>query len=969
MQNAGSPYRARRRSRFVSVAVIYYRLTTKVTIQAVTLILLTRPLFVSPAPTFTFHGEVTEGHSIVKRSDEISVKPRVRYVLVGESFTLACRVLIGDKNSGSYNISSNISKDNICTNSSHNDDSSAKTNSSYGDRINSNKTNQIYDPQRNISWLLPNGHFVFPDICLESANSSIETKRKIDVISQTGDTNDSIATAAKQKIFADWTVADAKMADSGSYFCRSESNPRLTVYDVRVVADARLARPIPTDSQRDHVDQLINPTGQVQSTGVTTHAALSGSQELAYFIRRRSTTTAIGEVWSHCPAPPPAPYQCHVVEKEAERGLSRDLVVVCSSDFVNPAFFKFVLQAAQTSSAGKPGNKNGSATSPTPVLILAEGNQPRFHLNPRTLPPNIMASLSTAAAQDGVTSHGASSISFSGEDQYGGKSQPEVYARLAVCTVHNVLSSAQTCSPAISVNVASLLDKSPQSFGVNRNNDDNDDNSQQPDVVVLALIVLAAVAAVTAAVVVSLLLWKRRRGGCRSGGDEDEGAAMTLAEPPSGTLSGEVNPAGPSVDVTADCDGQGSVDRLSDGLDNSSQLYVSQRETKTSDDFGAYIEMTFRKVQKELGGCPVPRELGSPVERASEAEKMASSNRPPKRRPSCEFRTSIKYETAPKLDISTETPTSIKNEVAPNLDISTERSRLLQNSMNPNIKDRMPPEAVSRYSTETPCSSKIEKKNFLKTRQRMSLASSDFIGTSEGKPCLDSTLSRSKDQRSLSASTVDDEDWLKKWVWLEKSPDVTCADQQALLEKSPSLIPCIDDDQPSNSSIDLLRSPIKVPIIHQRDAEDKCGLLSQQNQMSHFKPIQNQEVSERNLQEKQEQVLAKNAPLSKGDYYKFPNSKPRVTRDLRGADEEQNVPAEGRNEHFTRRVPLYGRDGRFAHSDTQYFPSILHPANPERTDFSETGAKQTKKLNAFSTSRIANEGKSGPFERKGESKT
>ena len=237
MQNAGSPYRARRRSRSLSVAVIYYRLTTKVTIQAVTLILLTRPLFVSPAPTFTFHRKVTEGHSIVKRSDEILVKPRVRYVLVGESFTLACRVFIGDKNSGSYN---NISKDNTSTNSSHNDDSSAKTNSSYGDRINSNETNQIYHPQRNISWLLPNGHFVFPDICLESSNSSIETKRKTDIISNKGDTNVSIATAAKQKIFADWTVADAKMADSGSYFCRSESNPRLAVYDVRIVGELQV---------------------------------------------------------------------------------------------------------------------------------------------------------------------------------------------------------------------------------------------------------------------------------------------------------------------------------------------------------------------------------------------------------------------------------------------------------------------------------------------------------------------------------------------------------------------------------------------------------------------------------------------------------------------------------------------------------------------------------------------------------
>ncbi|KAK3793449.1 hypothetical protein RRG08_015964 [Elysia crispata] len=136
MQNAGSPYRARRRSRFVSVAVIYYRLTTKVTIQAVTALYCSLVHYLShqhrPSP-FTVRSQ--EGHSIVKRSDEISVKPRVRYVLVGEFHSLLAASSSVIKTVVATNISSNISKDNICTNSSHNDASSAKTNSSYGDRM------------------------------------------------------------------------------------------------------------------------------------------------------------------------------------------------------------------------------------------------------------------------------------------------------------------------------------------------------------------------------------------------------------------------------------------------------------------------------------------------------------------------------------------------------------------------------------------------------------------------------------------------------------------------------------------------------------------------------------------------------------------------------------------------------------------------------------------------------------------
>ncbi|RUS73700.1 hypothetical protein EGW08_018532 [Elysia chlorotica] len=210
-----------------------HRLNRSVLVQAVTFTLITQLSHVSPAPTLTFPEEVTEGLKVVLD------KPRVRYVLLGGSFTLTCQILICDRDNGSYtsndinsnnnnnnnnsnNNSSNNnntgsnSKDNVSTNSSDTENNIAESNLTM---TNTNNT-RIYALRHNITWFLPDGEVVYPDIFLKNQTNTEKTKRNDDPFSMKEPIMNISTTASLTQILrADWTVTDAKMADSGSYLC------------------------------------------------------------------------------------------------------------------------------------------------------------------------------------------------------------------------------------------------------------------------------------------------------------------------------------------------------------------------------------------------------------------------------------------------------------------------------------------------------------------------------------------------------------------------------------------------------------------------------------------------------------------------------------------------------------------------------------------------------------------------------
>ncbi|GFR81826.1 hypothetical protein ElyMa_005935700 [Elysia marginata] len=901
-------------------SVTFHQVRYKVFLLLLVLILLTQaiPTLSSP-PRLVAHQRITGYHHIVKRSKEFFAKPVVKYVLTGENLTLFCNV---SSSTSDNNIYSNINGNNsISINSHHINGNNSINNSSSNKNKNNNnnrshafktKINQTSGLHQNIFWILPNGKTVIP-------NKAEEIKLK-DVEGPTEEDENLLKPTTRSKLSSGWTITNAKMADTGRYICKSESESSryLAIYDVRVVA------------------------------------------------------------------PPPAPYQCHVVQKEKGPAQSRDLIVVCSSPYIDPAHFKFIL-VAQALPLRISRNSTERRNPASHRLILAEAHQPRFQLNQRSLPAETMASLQTSTADDDdVISGGSGSFSStSGVARNGGNTPAEVYARLSVCSVHDVLISAQTCSKEFKVDIGtktcstllvrfegsdpwekniclatSLLDSTAQQpeDGAYSSSDSN----EGPDVVVLVMLVLAGVAAVAAVVVVLLLVWKGRGRGCHSAEDNDESVSISLNEPPSGLPSGVINLAGPSRDSTAEDAGRGdSVERLSHGrMDKPEQLYSHQREPQTSEDLASYMEMTFKPVQSNMGEYkPVdsrrfsnevkldskertkkdsttnttinnnnntqcistPKKLEAkerntafkpyPLQvepdylsphreqagtqgksgphcpkSSSLSQSLFSSNR----RPSCESRTSIKHETTPELDAL------------------TERSKLLQRYSSNTDKTKALSGAYSDNTDKNTPSSRIGESSFTRNRWRWSLAPRDINHHSRKNIYPDSNDRRLENQRSLSVSTVDDEDWLRKWVWLESSPDVTCAHEQTLTKTSPaSPIPFIDDIIPPSET----NTP---PIAHERNAKINIVPSFNKSIESHFKPIQNDDENLENRREKEKQEILECKPLSKRDYYKFPNSRPKFNEESNQGEMKNESTCDTRNEGLEPRNQRYDIPSRLS---------------------------------------------------------
>ena len=234
-----------------------------------------------------------------------------------------------------------------------------------------------------------------------------------------------------------------------------------------------------------------------------------------------------------------------------------------------------------------------------------------------------------------------------------------------------------------------------------------------------------------------------------------------------------------------------------------------------------------------------------------------------KRRPSCEHRTSVLYKNISKLDISEETLSPTKT-----------LARTLSKDITPG----------------RPCSGQTSA-NFSRTRHRWSLGPALISRNPTENESWDSGNPRARNQRSLSASTVEDEDWLSKWVWLETSPGLKYVDQEPLLERGPSPIPYIDDIQPSESQI-TLSPPTNVSAPHERDTAQEARTATHKSKEPNTKPIQNHDLHGSYLYQTRKDKFDKETPFSKADYYKFPCSKPKYETELKDGIKDQNVRSE-----------------------------------------------------------------------------
>ena len=241
-----------------------------------------------------------------------------------------------------------------------------------------------------------------------------------------------------------------------------------------------------------------------------------------------------------------------------------------------------------------------------------------------------------------------------------------------------------------------------------------------------------------------------------------------------------------------------------------------------------------------------------------------------KRRPSCEHRTSVLYKNISKLDISEETLSPTKT-----------LARTLSKDITPG----------------RPCSGQTSA-NFSRTRHRWSLGPALISRNPTENKSWDSGNPRARNQRSLSASTVEDEDWLSKWVWLETSPGLKYVDQEPLLERGPSPIPYIDDIQPSESQI-TLSPPTNVSAPHERDTAQEARTATHKSKEPNTKPIQNHDLHGSYLYQTRKDKFDKETPFSKADYYKFPCSKPKYETELKDGIKDQNVRSEKGEQYRT----------------------------------------------------------------------